>query len=320
MEIVRGIHIIPGTVGTKPLQLVLLRGDIHTALLDTGTAADPQQTIAPYLDSIGLNLSAIEIVIDTHADADHVGGNAAIKRANPRVLLSCGEADRELIENPQLMISRRYCAYQARHALGPDHKVLQWFADSLGEAQPIDWTWRGGETLRLGHDWVVEIHHTPGHSSGHLTIYDPRSCTALMGDAVHGGIGHDSAGSLTFPAYTHVEAYLQTVNHLHRMDIETLVGCHWQIKRGAEVSNFLNESETYVIELEQGICDELAQRAEGMTLRALIDTIGPKLSEGRPIRDVELGYTFAAHMDHLVGIGKVIEDDSVFPVSYKMCC
>lgn len=87
---------VQGTVGTRPLQLFLLRGDGRTVLLDTGCAPDPERFIFPYLETLDLGPADIDRVINTHPDLDHSGGNHAVKAAHPTVLLSCGDADREL--------------------------------------------------------------------------------------------------------------------------------------------------------------------------------------------------------------------------------
>src|SRR5258706_6154909 len=108
MEIAPGIHLIPGVVGTRPLQLFLLLGSERRVLLDTGCAPDPERLIAPYLAMLGLQPSDISLVINSHSDLDHCGGNAAFKRLSPSTLLTSVEADRALIEDPRMMYARRY--------------------------------------------------------------------------------------------------------------------------------------------------------------------------------------------------------------------
>lgn len=318
MEIARNIHLIPGTVGARPLQLFLLVGDTHILLLDTGTAADPERFVFPYLDTLGLAPGDIDLVISTHADADHVGGNAALKRASPRAAITCGEPDRILIQDPAAMIAERYNAYRARHGIGTDASVDAWLVGMLGEPQAVDWTWCGGETLRLGRDWVVEILHTPGHSPGHLTIFDPRSRTALMGDAIHGGIGRDASGNLTFPAYIELKPYLKTIEAMRRLAPETLAGCHWDVRRGAQVNQFLDASLDYVRGLDDILLSELEQMPDGATLHELIQSGGFKFSDGHPVSVLEFAYTFAANMDYLVARGRVREDATQTPVRYHL--
>jgi glyoxylase-like metal-dependent hydrolase (beta-lactamase superfamily II) len=318
MEIAPRIHLIPGVVGTRPLQLFLLLGQDRTLLLDTGCAPDPERYIFPYLHSIGLSPTTIDLVLITHCDVDHCGGNAALRRANPRVLLSCGEADRPLVEDPQVMWAKRYDRYAEPHDLAYDANMRQWCFDNLGEATPIDLTWRGGETLRLSKDWIIEIHHVPGHSQGHLAVFDPRSRTVLIGDAVHGAVYRDTCGAAALcPTYEHIATYLLTISYLRGLKADTLAGCHWPIKRGSEVDAFLDESQGFVELAERVVLAELKQHSAGATLLELIQALGPRLGEWPRQVDHELKYALAAHLDRLVELGKVRVDEHSRPIHYQ---
>ena len=62
MKIAPGIHLIPGTIGGRPLQLSLLVGSERVVLLDTGCAGDPQGFLwarapPPYCSATGRMLS-----------------------------------------------------------------------------------------------------------------------------------------------------------------------------------------------------------------------------------------------------------------------
>ncbi len=319
MEISPGIHMIPALVGKRPLQLFLLIGDDRILLMDTGCAPDPEKYIFPYLRSVGLQPTAIDMVLVTHCDVDHCGGNAAIKRANPRVLLTCGEADRLLVEDPEIMWARRYDRYTEPHGLAYGEADMKWNLENLGEATPIDFTWRGGETLRLGKDWVVEVHHVPGHSDGHLAVVDRKHRTVLTGDAVHGSVYLDIDGNPALcPTYLHVDAYLATIQYLRQLDAETLGGCHWPIKRGSEVAAFLDESQKFVEMADLALLAELDRRPDGATLPELIQAVGPRLGGwSRPV-DHELKYALAGHIDHLVTQGKVKANTAARPIHYRL--
>lgn len=317
MQIAPDIYQIPGTIGARPLYLYLLHGKTRTILLDTGTAADPEALVLPYLASLGLTAASLDLIINTHADADHVGGNAHLKRLNPHLAITCGQADIGWIEDPSRMIAERYGAYRTEHDIVPDAGTHQWYVEMLGKAQAVDWTWTGGETVRLGPDWVIEIYATPGHSAGHLTILDPRSRTALMGDAIHGGIGRDLSDNPTFPAYTDVEPYLATIETMRRLDPEILAGCHWSLMRKPEIEPFLDSSVAYVQRLDDALCAELAARSQGATMRELIQTLGPKMSGGAAVSDLALGFTFAANLDRLVERQVIVRDAQVYPVRFR---
>lgn len=311
MEIAPGVHLIPGVVGGRPLQLTLLRGEWRTVLLDTGCAGDPERFIFPYLREIGVGPEAVDLVINTHADLDHCGGNADLKRVNPRVLLSCGEADRALIEDPAVMWARRYNRYAARHGIAYDGATRDWIMAALGEPQPVDFTWTGGERLRLGPNWLVEVQHAPGHTAGHLILYDRARRLVLTGDAAHGAVYLDTEGRPALcPTYVHVDTYLGTLRCLHGLGAETLLGCHWPVKRGAEVDAFLDESAQFVALAEDVLRAALAAQPEGVTLRELIAAAGPRLGAWPRAVDGELVYALAGHMERMEALGTVTVEES----------
>ncbi|HEX4168089.1 MAG TPA: MBL fold metallo-hydrolase [Bryobacteraceae bacterium] len=317
MEIAPDIHMIEGIVGRRPLQLFLLSGEERTVLLDTGCAPDPERLVFPYLTKLGRNPDDIDLVINTHPDLDHCGGNFAMKAASPNVLLTCGEADRELIEDPAVMWERRYCAYAEPHGLEYDADAKRWMCEMLGQAQPVDWTWSGGETLRLGRDWVVKIHHTPGHSAGHISVFDPRNKVMLSGDAVQGSVYLDVDGKPALcPTYTRVDTYLATVRYFESLPIDKLLTCHWPVMTGSEVSEFLAETRRFVELAQELIVKELRAAPEGMTLRELITATGPKLGSWPREIDAELMYALAGNVEHLTASGAVVEVEGQRPKRY----
>jgi glyoxylase-like metal-dependent hydrolase (beta-lactamase superfamily II) len=209
-------------------------------------------------------------------------------------------------------------AYAAQHSLAYEESGRQWIMEILGAPQLVDFTWSGGETLRLGPDWTVEIHHTPGHTAGHLTIFDPRHRVALIGDAVHGALYRDIAGNPALcPTYIHIDTYLATIRYLRTLGAEVLAGCHWPVKRGDEVTAFLDESAQYVTRVDRALQDVLQNRPEGATLGELIATLGPQLGDWTRVVDIDLMYSLAGHLDRLVAQGQVTLDTSTHPVHYS---
>ncbi len=320
MEIAPGIHMIEGTVGERPLQLFLLNGEERRVLVDSGCAPDPERMGFPYLERLGLKPSDLDMVVNTHPDLDHCGGNAAVRRANPKVLLTCGDADRELVESPEAMWSKRYNAYSEMHALSYSADSKRWIFEMLGEAAAIDFTWSGGEILRLGLDWTVEIHHTPGHSPGHLSIFDPRSRTVLIGDAVQGAVYLDIHGNAALcPTYLDISNYRATVRYLRALGAGTLAGCHWPVKRGVELGAFLDETAQFVAAAERIILGELRRRGKsGATLKELIGAAGPQLGEWPRSVDLELMYAIGGHMEQLAALRRVNCEMSGRPVRYSV--
>jgi glyoxylase-like metal-dependent hydrolase (beta-lactamase superfamily II) len=319
MEIAPDIHMISGLVGTRPLQLFLLRGSAQSVLLDTGCAQDPEQIIFPYLHSINAEPQEIGMVINTHCDMDHCGGNRSIKLANPAVQITCGAQDRELIEDPQVMWARRYNAYDEKHSIHYDDITRKSIFEAMGERQPVDRTWRGGEKVDLGSGWQIEIHPTPGHSKGHLAVFDPRSGTMLSGDAVHGALYPDAEGHpVLCPTYLEPESYLATIDYLDSLPIACLATCHWPLKRGSAIREFLAESRDFAHRAEEALLTQLARNPAGLTLRELTAGCGPVLGSWPRAGDGELVYALAGHLETLVRQNRITEVPGTRPAVFRM--
>lgn len=321
MEIAPDIHLIVGLVGARPLQLYLLCGASCRILLDTGCAPDPHKFIFPYLRSLGLSPRDLDLVINTHCDMDHCGGNHAVKQANPQTRITCSEQDKALVEDPQVMWDRRYNAYEAEHDICYDPETRRGIFEAMGSAQRVDQTWSGGEMIDLGHGWKIEIHHTPGHSPGHLAIFDPRSSTMLSGDAVHGAMYPDIDGNPALcPTYLAVGDYVATIRHLQSLPIECLATCHWPIKRGAAVGEFLMESVAFVQDAEQAILACLEASRDGLTLRQIIHMVGPGLGAWPRHLDSELVFAIAGHMEDLKNRGVIVAVPESHPIVFRAGC
>jgi glyoxylase-like metal-dependent hydrolase (beta-lactamase superfamily II) len=83
-QIFPNVYQIRSVFGNRFLYQYLFLADT-TVLLDTGVANTPNSVIFPLLEKLGVSPRRISLVITTHADADHQGGLAAIKRL-PQVL------------------------------------------------------------------------------------------------------------------------------------------------------------------------------------------------------------------------------------------
>jgi glyoxylase-like metal-dependent hydrolase (beta-lactamase superfamily II) len=232
-----------------------LIGEERTLLLDTGLAETPERVIGPYLESVGSSLEAIDDVVITHADVDHCGGNHLLRRRNPSARLSC-------------------------HELGGD--------------APIDVGLRGGETLRLSADWRVEILHLPGHTPGHLGVWDPRSGTLIIVDAVLQDGIYDRAGNrLIPPRYYDLEAYRKTIRRLKALGPDLLLTAHYPVLDTAGARDFLDRSLEFTHELGEAVREGLGRGVADLweLTRFADERVGPF-----PEFMHELGASVRAHM------------------------
>ena len=232
MEVAPGIHRIEGDLGERYVCQYLLVGDERTLLVDTGLRDMPEQVIAPYLAALGRSLADLDDVLISHADVDHCGGNRALRAAAPGARLLCGEADRAWIESNDLMMVENYLWYEP-YGCGPSPDDIAFLTRELGGDAPVDVGLSGGETLRLGPDWRVEVLALPGHTPGHLGLWDPRSGAAIIIDAALADGVYDRAGHrLIPPRYYSAAGYEATIRRLRALDPALLLTAHYDVMEG----------------------------------------------------------------------------------------
>ncbi|HSL00286.1 MAG TPA: MBL fold metallo-hydrolase [Rubrobacteraceae bacterium] len=293
MEILPGIHRIESNLGPRFMCQYLLVGEERTVLVDSGLAETPEEVIVPYLDGIGLGIESVDEVVISHADVDHCGGNSALKEMNPSLRFSCGEPDRPYVESTQVMLAEIY-RWSEPYGFGPDEESVSWILESLGGDCPIDEGLRGGETLRLGPDWRIEIMHLPGHTPGHLGIWDPKHGAAIIIDAaLESGIYDREGNRLIPPRYFDAAGYRSTIRNLRTLRPEHLLTAHYPLLQGQDALDFLDRSLDFTEQVHRvvseaisaGITDlwELTKRAD--------ERLGPY-----PESREELGAGVRAHL------------------------
>ncbi len=299
-ELYPGAYQISSLFGGRNLFQYLLLGDL-TVLFDTGIASTPQAAIFPSLEKLGLQPERITLAINSHADGDHEGGNFALKRASPRTLLACGSADQAMIEDPQVLWDLRYNFLKADYDVGIDSTP----SPDAGKAQKVDLCFEGNERIRIRSDWQVEVLHVPGHSRGHLALYDRTHRAAFIGDAVHGRGCPTATGGMALPVtYYYVDVYLSTLGLLENLPIDMLCTAHWPTMRGGEIGDFLAESRQTVNTFDKVLLSSLQRNPSGMTMRELIDAIGGAFSEWPKDTLIFAMFAIKGHMDRLEGLGK----------------
>jgi glyoxylase-like metal-dependent hydrolase (beta-lactamase superfamily II) len=274
MEIAPGIHRIEGDLGERYVCQYLLVGEERTLLVDTGLRDMPNTVIAPYLATVGRSLDDLDDVLISHADVDHCGGNRALRAAAPRARFHSGEADRAWIESNATMLADNYRWYEA-YGFGPSADDIAFLEHELGGDAPIDVGLRGGETLRLGPDWRIEVLALPGHTPGHLGLWDPRSRAAIIIDAVLRDGIYDRAGErLIPPRYYDARAYEATIRRVRALDPDLLLTAHYEVMDRAAARDFLDRSLAFVDAVRDAV--HSAQSTDLRTLTEEVDrAVGP---------------------------------------------
>ena len=141
-------------------------------LIDAGFPKDGR-TIIRALTQNGIPLHAVKRIIVTHADLDHTGGLAAIKRVTQASIV-CHAVEKRYLENPRL---RQPAAlfmrplYWAVTTFVPGYALRPVVPDEL----VVD-----GQELPEG----FTVIHTHGHTPGHIALLHKKRRFLITGDAL----------------------------------------------------------------------------------------------------------------------------------------
>jgi glyoxylase-like metal-dependent hydrolase (beta-lactamase superfamily II) len=259
VEVAPGIVRVESVLGPRPFSQYLVR-DERSLLVDTGVKETPADVLLPALDGL-----QPDFVLVSHADVDHFGGNAAIRAAAPHAVFCAHAADAGWIESCELILRERYGWYDA-YGIGYDSDTFAWLRDAMGPDVPIDLRLQGGETFRLGPGLSVRILHLPGHSPGHVGVWDAVSRTAIVQDAVMGRGLLDTEGNVIHPPpLVDLAGAEASARLLKTLRPERLLTAHYAVFEGEEVTRFLDETIDFV-----GRARRVVAANHGLSLKELL--------------------------------------------------
>jgi len=164
MEITPGIHRIDGVRGANAYLVV---GEERMLVIDTGMPGNARRIVA-YVGRLGRNLSDVKLIVLTHADLDHVGSAAELKRmTGAKIAIHADDAP---------ILRGRESFKTIKGALG----FVATLAMRLVPFHPAD------PDITLTADSGIEgfrIIHVPGHTNGSICIYKPGK-VIFVGDAL----------------------------------------------------------------------------------------------------------------------------------------
>ena len=309
MELRPGLHRIQAPLGERFIAMYLLEGPEGALLFDTGVAESVTGTLLPYLSSIGFDLARLRWAVSSHCDFDHTGGNAALLAAAPHVELLAGEQDVPLAEDLDVLIDLRYGEFRDQDGFDDPPETTAYIRQAA-QVAPIARALRGGEEFDLG-DRVIRVLHAPGHSDGHLALWDADRSALLIADATLGETVPTADGAPAFPpTYRDTDPYLASIEAFRALDPELLLTAHYPVYEGAGVTEFLDASAAYTDRLDAAISATLRESGTGLTSLDLIRRIAPEVGSWSPAAADYLIFPVTGNLERLTARGLVTMADA----------
>ncbi|TBN57687.1 MBL fold metallo-hydrolase [Glaciihabitans arcticus] len=300
MELRPGLHRIQAPLGERFIAMYLLVGSERALLFDTGITESVRETLLPYLETIGFDLAKLSWVVSSHCDWDHTGGNAAILAAAPHVEIMAGALDVPLAEDLEVLIEQRYAEFRDDDGFEDAPELTAYIRD-VAAVTPIARPLNGGEEFDLG-DRVIRVLHTPGHSDGHLSLWDAANSALLIADATLGTTVPGADGEPAFPpTYRDTDPYLASIEQFRAFDAELLLTAHYPVYEGAAVGAFLDESAEYTETLDVAITAALDET--GQSTLEIIHRIAPSVGPWDALASEYLIFPVTGNLERLVARG-----------------
>ena len=204
MELHPNIYMIKGEDTSS--HSYLIRGDYKNVIIDSGVDRNFHK-LQESLLTLGFKLRDIDIVINTHAHFDHIGAN-------------------RYFQDHSLIAAHRLAAVKISVE---DRYVTMYKSGDMNEPSPRVHLWmENGLRLDIG-NYILEIIHTPGHTSGSICIYELTHQILFSGDTIF------SEGVLSYISESgSIGDYINSIDILATRKIKKLYPGHGAVSNTPE--------------------------------------------------------------------------------------
>ncbi|MBN2126025.1 MAG: MBL fold metallo-hydrolase [Deltaproteobacteria bacterium] len=194
-------------LGTKSFPVYLSMGE--EGMIIEGGTGPTAEIIARQIESMDIDPERISTIALTHTHADHVGAVPRLRRLWPRVKILAGPTASRFLKRDTFV--REFLP--ADRMIG---KILMERKDINEMPQKLDHyhfeadvVVEPGDRIDLGDGIVWSVFHTPGHSPCHISLFEEKEETLVIGDMT----GYfDPDMDVFWPNYFHsLEAYCLSI-------------------------------------------------------------------------------------------------------------
>jgi len=236
IEVTPGIYRMPLPLPVTNLSHIntyLVRGDDGYLLIDTGwNTKEAFNSLKKQLADGGIDGQEITQIVVTHVHPDHYGMAGELKNLFDATL-AFHHLEKDFIETRYVSMDeliQELGQWLHRNGVPPDRlaELKKASLPMLKFVTPTmpDTTLYGGEAITCG-DFSFEVMPTPGHTAGHICLYEPKKKILFSGDHIlptitpHVGL-HPQSGS------NPLGDYLDSLNRLEKLEVELVLPGHEQ--------------------------------------------------------------------------------------------
>lgn len=232
-EVVPGLYRIEVPLPGSPLKATnsyAIKGTERDLIIDTGWNRDEsREALTTGLKECGIDAGQADFFV-THLHADHSGLVSALAGDGARVW--CGGADARMIElatadhwqeQIDFALKRGFPGDELEKAIGSHPGRRYTSRSSLNLVVMKD-----GDAISVG-DFQFRCVETPGHTEGHICLYEARKKILICGDHILVDITPNI--TLSSDARNPLKEYLKSLDKVHELDVQLVLPGHRRIFR-----------------------------------------------------------------------------------------
>lgn len=188
--------------------MVLIK-DQRPILIDTGFGSDAEET-EQLIKEAGVSPEELHLIVNTHYHSDHVGGNFHFQKKYD-IPIAAHTWDADLI-----------------NSCDPEACSAEWL-DQPVEPYRVSVLLSDNDEIHTGSS-TLKVLHTPGHTLGHISLYEPEEEILICGDLFHG----NDIGWLNMfrEGVAPIQRSIESLNRLSKLRIRQAYSGH-----GSQIEN-----------------------------------------------------------------------------------
>jgi glyoxylase-like metal-dependent hydrolase (beta-lactamase superfamily II) len=232
-EILPGLYRTQVPLPGSPLKATnsyVVKGTQRSLVIDTGwNREDCMVALVSGLNECGVDLKQADFFI-THMHADHSGLVSTLAREGARIYI--GQLDAEIIRSStpehweKMIDSARKCGFpgeELEKAVG-SHPGRRYSPNTSLNFCVL----KDGDTISVG-GYLFECIETPGHTPGHICLYEPGKKIFICGDHILFDITPNI--TLSVEERNPLKEYLTSLDKVYDLDVELVLPGHRSIFR-----------------------------------------------------------------------------------------
>jgi glyoxylase-like metal-dependent hydrolase (beta-lactamase superfamily II) len=235
-------------LGTPAFPVYLSLGD-YGMIIEGGTGAT-STIIIEQIKELGIKPERIKYLALTHTHTDHIGAVPHLKKLWPHLEIVASQVAAKLLASEEMIKEFLHMDRTLAEIMLSKGEIAELPPELEKYVFGVDMVVKEGDRLDLGSGIVWTIYASPGHSPCHITLYEEREGTLVIGDATGFYVPEKD---VFWPNYFNsLEAYCNSIRKLSTLSARRGALSHnCVIEGGLEhyLQKALQATKTYHLEL-----------------------------------------------------------------------